>query len=358
MAWRRMRVLLGALLLLPPLLAIPAGAPAADELRFLTWADYISPEVIAKFERETGHHITIVPEISGDKLLEGLRNNTPGDLDLGNPLDHHMPVLIAEGKLEKIDADTFAHYSAIDEPWRRPPYDRNNSYSIPLHWGTTSFVVDTALYKGDIDSYRLLFDPPPELKGRISFLVGAPEVIRMALMYLGLPSCSTDTAEVQRALDLIRGSADPKLVTTIETVIDRLSGTGIGAGIAWNGDALRARNAKPTLRYAYPREGVLVWADALVVPKGAPHKAAALAFLDFMLRPENAALQTNYNHYANSVRDSDTLLTPEIAEAPEVIVRSTAKILYLSYCGGYVLNHYEKAYNTVLNRTPEDHPDK
>ena len=350
MAWREMRTLLGALLLLPPLLAIPATAPAADELRFLTWADYISPEVIAKFERESGHHITIVPVDSGDKLLDGLRDNKPGDLDLGNPLDHHMPPLIKEGKLERIDADTLAHYSAIDEPWRRPPYDRNNSYSVPLHWGTTSFVVDTALYKGDIDRYRLLFDPPPELKGRVSFLIGAPEVIRMALMYLGLPSCTTDAGEVQKALDLIRASVNPKLVTTIEDNIERFSGSEIGAGVVWNGDALRARAAKPSLRYAYPKEGVLVWADALVVPKGAPHKAAALAFLDFMLRPENAALQTNYNHYANSIRDSDALLTPEIAEAPEVIVRSSAKILYLSYCGSDVYNRYERAYNDVLGR--------
>ncbi len=351
MAWREMRALLGALLLLPPLLGSPGAPAAADELRFLTWADYISPDVIAKFERETGHHITIVPVLSGDKLLDGLRNNA-GDLDLGNPLDHHIPALIAEGKLEKIDADTLAHYSAIDEPWRRPPYDRNNSYTVPLHWGTTSFVVDTALYKGEIDSYRLLFDPPPELKGRVSFLVGAPEVIRMALMYLGLPSCTTDTGEVGRALDLIRARVDPKLVTTVEDSIARFSSGEIGAGIAWNGDALRARNAKPSLRYAYPREGVLVWADALAVPKGAPHKAAARAFLDFMLRPENAALQTNYNHYANSIHDSDALLAPEIAEAPEVIVPSTAKILYLSYCGGDVLNRYERAYNEVLGQTP------
>ena len=113
---------------------------------------------------------------------------------------------------------------------------------------------------------------------------------------------------------------------------------------------------RASLRYAYPREGVLVWADALVVPKGAPHKAAALAFLDFMLRPENAALQTNFNHYANSIRDSDTLLTPDIAEAPEVIVPSTAKILYLSYCGGSVLNQYERAYNEVLGRSSEGKP--
>ena len=355
MTGNRIGAMLRTLMLLPVLLAAAVTAAPADELRFLTWADYIAPEVLAKFERETGHHVTVVPVVSGERLLTGLRENA-GGLDIANPLDHHMPPLIAEGKLEKIDADTLPHYSTIDEPWRRPPYDRHNGYSIPLHWGTTSFVVDTAAYNGDIDTYRLLFDPPPELKGRISFLIGAPEVIRMALMYLGLPSCSTDPDHVRRALDLIRANVNPALVTTIEDSVGRFSAGGIGAGIAWNGDALRARIARPSLRYAYPREGVLVWADALVVPKGAAHKAAALAFLDFMLRPENAALQTNFNHYANAIRDSDALLSPDIAEAPEVIVPSTAKILYLSYCGGFVLNQYERTYNEALGRTSEGKP--
>ena len=350
-----LRALPAMTLTLALLSASPFSAPAADELNFLSWSEYIAPEVIAKFERETGHHLIIEPIVSGDALLDRLKSNK-GELDLATPLDHHMPVLIAEGKLETIGADTLAHYSNIDEPWRQPPYDRNNSYSVPFHWGTTSFTVDTGLYKGEIDSYRLLFDPPSELKGRVSFLVGAPEVIRMALMFLGLPSCSADPGHVGRALALIKANVDLKLVTTIENVIDRLSGDGIGVGVAWNGDALRARKIKPGLRYAYPKEGTLVWSDALVVPKGAPHPAAARAFLDFMLRPENAAVQTNYNHYANSIRDSDTLLAPEIAEAPEVIVPSNAKILFLSYCGGDVLNHYEHAYNALLGQTPEAKP--
>ena len=325
----------------------PNPGRAGDEVRFLTWEDYIAPEVIARFEARTGNRIVVVPVVSGTQLLAELRSGQ-GDYDLANPLDHQIALLIAEGRLERIDSESLAHYANIEEPWRQPPYDRNNRYTVPFHWGTTAFAVDTAVYDGDIDSYGVLFNPPAALKGRISHLIGAGEVIQMGLTYLGLPPCSTRDADIERVLELIRPGLDKDHVTTIATVIDTLSGAGVAAGVAWNGDALRARQKKPSLRYAYPREGALVWADALVVPKGARHHAAAVAFMDFMLLPENAAAQSNFTRYANSIRGSDAFLAPENLEAPEIIVPSRVKISFMEFCGGDAVDLHENRYNQEL----------
>lgn len=109
----------------------------------------------------------------------------PDGYDLINPADYEVADVAGDGLLERIDAFRLPGYANILDGWRSPPYDRKNEWSVPFHWGFTSFAVDTAVYRGEIDSYRLLFDPPPELKGREGFLIGAEETLRMALIWLG-----------------------------------------------------------------------------------------------------------------------------------------------------------------------------
>ncbi|CAK0749811.1 hypothetical protein CCP1ISM_3510001 [Azospirillaceae bacterium] len=259
-----------------------------------------------------------------------------------------MPLLTQLGALEKIDASALGNFMNVEHAWRGLPYDKRNDYSVPFMWGTTSFVVDTAVYGGDIDTYGVLFDPPDVLKGRISLLVGTAEAVRMGLAYLGLPPCSKDPAEIERALDLFRPLINPELVSTISTVIPILSGDWAAIGIAWNGDALRARIKKPSLRYAYPREGTFMWSDVLVVPKGAPNRAAAIAFINFLLRPEIAALQSNFTHYANTVAGSDAFLDPLLLEAPEVIVPPRVKMNFRQLCDNSAVSSYVEVWDSLL----------
>jgi spermidine/putrescine transport system substrate-binding protein len=330
-------------------LAQPAAGHAGQlQLRFFTWADYIAPEVIAKFQREQATTITITPIHSDQEILTGLLAKSTG-FDLASPVDFQVPLLIRAGALEKIDGSALGNFFNVEPAWRGLPYDKHNDYSVPFMWGTTSFVVDTALYQGDIDTYTVLFNPPAALKGRISLLVGSAEPIRMGWAYLGLPSCSTDKAQIQRALDLFRPLINPALVSTISTVIPILAGDQAAAGLAWNGDAMRARLKKPSLRYAYPREGTFIWSDTLVVPKDAPNRAAAIAFINFMQSPENAALQSNFTRYANTVRNSDAFMTQDILDAPEVIMPTDVKINFRQFCDGDTVASYVEAWDRMLN---------
>jgi len=344
------RVLHASCAIGPVALGVLLGIPTAGhagELRFYTWADYIAPAVIAKFEREHGERITIVPLHSDSEIAMGLLPGQTG-YDLSTPVDFQVPALIRAGALERIDGPGLEHYSTIERPWRALPYDRYNDYSVPFLWGTISFVVDTAVFGGDIDTYSVLFNPPDALKGRISLLYGTADAIRMGLAYLGLPVCSGDPAHIGRVLDLFRPLRNPALITTISTAIPVLAGDRAAAGLAWNGDALRARLKKPSLRYAYPREGTFFWSDTLVVPKGAPNRAAALAFIDFMLRPENAALQSNFAHYANPVRGSDAFMDQDIIEAPEVIMPPNVSIDFRQFCEGDIVHMYASVWDAFL----------
>lgn len=355
--WRRGGT---AAFMLLGLLAVPVGffaVPAvADELRFLTWADYIAPEVVAKFERETGHTLIVDTFMTVGELRDKLKPGAPVRYDIAHPADYDVPMLAQSGVLEPINAQELPGYANLLDGWRSAPYDRRNEWSVPFHWGTTSIVVDTAVYKGDIDTYRLLFDPPPELKDKVGFLIGAEETLRMALLYMGLPQCTSDRAVLDRAMALVRPLLHPGRVYDISSVLDTLTSGRVAVAVAWNGDALRARAARPTLRYAYPKEGIIVWSDALVVMKGTPHKAAALQFINFMLQPENAALQSNFSRYANAIRGSDTWMDPDLLDAPEVVLPSHVQVRFFRSCNSEQLGLYGEIWDPVLQSVQKTPP--
>jgi len=339
---RQMAAIAAALLAL----MLPTSTMAA-ELRVLTWADYVAPEVAARFQKETG--VTLVLDTI-DNYTE-LRTRflaDPTRYDLINPADYQVAELAAKGLLERIDASRLPGYANILDGWRSPPYDPRNEWSVPFHWGTTSFVVDTDVYRGDIDSTRLIFDPPAELKDKVGFMIGAEETLRMLLIHLGLPACTTDRAILEQAMAYLRPKLHKDRIYTITTIVEALTSGRIAAGITWNGDALKAREAKPGLRFAYPREGVTVWSDVLAVPKGAANREAALAFIDFLLQPANAALQTNYTRYANPVRGSDTYMDPVLLDAPEVVVPSNVRIQFFRSCDSEQMDMYSEVWDGTL----------
>ena len=326
---------------------VAARGAVAAEIRFLTWADYIAPEVIEAFERQTGHRI-VLDTIDNYSDLKARFLADPKRYDLINPADYHVAEFARKGLLARVDAARLPGYANILDGWRSPPYDPRNEWSVPFHWGTTSLVVDTAVYGGPADSYSLLFDPPPELKDKVGFMIGAEETLRMALIHQGLPPCTSDPAVLRKAAALVRPLMHKDRIYSISTVTEVLAGDAVAVGVAWNGDALKAREAKPSLRYVFPKEGLLIWSDALAVPRGAKNKEAAIAFMDFLLQPQAAAAQTNYTRYANTVRGSDAFMDQSLLEAPEVVLPTDAPVRFFRSCDSEQLGLYSDIWDPIL----------
>ena len=84
--------------------------------------------------------------------------------------------------------------------------------------------------------------------------------------------------------------------------------------------AKRAEDAKKPYKvdYAIPAEGAQVWIDTWVMPADGPHANAAYKFLDFVLRPDIAALNSNFIGYANAVPASKKFLDPAVRDDPTI----------------------------------------
>ncbi|CCG41736.1 extracellular solute-binding protein [Magnetospirillum molischianum] len=333
------------LFLLSVLLAFPAPALASSELRILARTATLSPELIEKFKRETGIAVDVTEVADHAEMIRRLRTSPPG-FDIAFPSDHHVAGLIGQGGLERIWADRLPGFWNIEDPWRSRSFDPRNEYTIPHQWGTISFTVDTTVHKGDIDSLSLLFSPPAELDRRIGLLDDSV-MLRLALIQAGEPRCTSDPARLDRAVTLLKPLMARARLIPISQVASALRNETLALAVTTSGDAMRARDERPTLAYAYPREGNLVWTDVVAVPRHPPNRTNALKFIAFMLRPENAALDTNYNGYATMIRGAEAHLRPEVLSAPELVAPWPAKVGFLVSCNPEIHRYHDMVWSNI-----------
>ncbi len=308
-----------------------ASAAAEGDLFLYNWTDYTSPDLVDKFERETGINVTLDTYDSNETLLAKLKQGG-GGYDIVVPSHNFVEILISEGLIQRIDAKSLPGFENIDPKWQGPEWDSDNSYTVPWQWGTTSFTVDTSVYGGDIDTYVVLFDPPAELRGSIGMFRTPDEVIPMAQIYLGLSLCNENPEEMRQVQQLLERQKPHVKVYNSDGILERLVSGDTSLHMNWNGYSLRARKEKDTLRYAYPREGTLSWFDSIAVPAGAKNYANALQFVAFMLEPENAAMQSNFAGYANGIAGSAAYMDDELKAAPEVNAPSDVNAVFSKSC--------------------------
>src|ERR1700712_5219142 len=168
-----------------------ACAEAAGNLFIYNWTDYTSPDLIAKFEKETGVKVTIDTYDSNETLLAKLKSGSTG-YDIVVVTSDFVPIFINQGLIQKVEAAAMPGFANIEARWQSPAWDKGNAYTIPYHWGVTAYAVNTKFIKEPADSLALLFDPPPEAKGKVGMLAAASEVMSLAELYLGLAPCQPD----------------------------------------------------------------------------------------------------------------------------------------------------------------------
>ena len=320
---------------------------AAGDLFLYNWTDYTAPDLVEKFESETGIKVTLDTYDSNETLLAKLKQGG-GGYDIVVPSHNFVEILIKENLIQRINAKSLPGYDNIDAKWQGPAWDPGNEYTVPWQWGTTSFTVDSAVYAGNIDTYATLFEPPAELQGNIGMFRTPDEVVPMAQIYLGLPLCNESPDDMKKVLALLEGQKPHVKVYNSDGILERLISDDTAAHMNWNGYSMRARREKPSLRYAYPREGTLTWFDNIAVPAGARNYENALKFVAFMLDPENAAIQSNFAGYANGIAGSETHMSAELKSAPEVAAPADVKAVFTQTCSEQAIKLADRVWMKLM----------
>ena len=312
----RMQALAGACALG---LALTVSAHADGSLSIYAWADSIAPDVVAKFEKETGIKVTVDAFSSNEDLLTKLQAGSSG-YDIVTPSQHFVKIMIDSGLLEDIGATSMEAYQQILPEWQKPWWDPTGNYSIPLAFGNAGYTVNRDIYKGPVDSWKTYFEPPAELQGKIASLAQPDEVIPSAQNYLGIEYCSEDPQKMKQVLDLLLAQKPSVAVYSSDNIENRIGSGEVAAHFWWDGNTMRVRrNDKANVEYAMPKEGLVGWLDSYVVPKGAANIDNAKKFINFMASLDNATDQYNYYGHSSPVKIDEAKALYNKENAPELL---------------------------------------
>lgn len=286
--------------------------PAQRLVNFYSWTDYIAPEAIAEFEKETGIHVNHDTFDSYEMLETKLLTGGSGyDVVV---VGANAIRLIGVGALQSLDHSQLPNWINLDSDLmtQLAALDPGNRYLAGYLWGTTGIAYDATRVRelvpdAPLDSWRLVFDPAvaSKLAGCGLSIADAPsEVIASALIFSGRdPNDATPEGLLvaQRVLEGIRPFVRK---IDVDSQINDLVGGDMCVMLTWPTSAVIARARLAGTRddvdvqYVIPREGAIMWFDSLGIPVDAPHSQEAHVFIDYLMRPEVAA--GNANHVGNS----------------------------------------------------------
>ena len=287
-----------------------------SELSIYNWADYVHPKTYPAFEKEFDIKITEDNYPSNEDALAKLQAGAEG-YDLVVPTGYMVEIMIQEGILMELDHSKIPNLDLVESQFLNPPFDPGNKYSIPKDFGTTGYGVRNKFVKDEMTSWEDFYRLASKYSGRYTVLDSPPEVVGSALKMLGYSYNSTDPKEISEATaEILKLKPHVKKITSSMREL-MISGEA-WICLTWNGEigyvALDAKDAS----YVVPSEGTEIWTDNWSIVAGAPHPAAAHAFLDWSLEPEVQARDTSYHYYGAVVEGEEEFLPEAIANDPSV----------------------------------------
>ncbi|TLY59863.1 MAG: extracellular solute-binding protein [Gammaproteobacteria bacterium] len=281
--------------------------PGEPVLNVYNWSDYIQPTVIADFSREYGIHVNYdvfdSNEILETKLLTGHTN-----YDVVVPSGAFLERQLQAEVYQKLDKSLLPNLRNVDPEVARAVahYDPGNQYAVDYMWitsgvGYNAGDIRARLPEAPTDSWRMLFDP---------VLVSRPN--------------SNSPDDLKAAEQVLRAMRPYVRYVDSSRYIDMLANADICLVMGWSGDIKqahdRARDAGKGIDVAYsiPKEGAIANYDVLAIPRDAPHVRNAHLFIDYLLRPDVAARNSNLIKYANSVQPALEPLDPGVRSDPGV----------------------------------------
>lgn len=305
------------------LVASALPALAAGQLNIFNFGLYTPPDLIKKFEQTYDVKVTVTEYDSNESALAKIQAGGHG-FDIIVPSAYIVPTYIENGLLMKSEPNQMSNFKNVKSEWVDVVWDKGRHYTVPYVWGTTGVMVNTKVYKGDLNTAAIIFDPPPELKGKINVVPSMNEVLDMAINYVGGEACTTDKAILKKAHDKLM-EAKASWASIDYPSFEKFIKEDLNASIFWNGASSRIRAENPGFAFGLPKTGFLIWQDNVAILKDAKNVENAKLFLNFLMDPENAAMVSNYTRYGNSITGSEAKMDPNLLKAPELTIPADLK---------------------------------
>ncbi|MGW5234042.1 polyamine ABC transporter substrate-binding protein [Streptomyces nodosus] len=315
----------------------------------LTWANwplYIDTDdkkpnrrpTLEAFEQQTGIAVDYVEEINDNdeffgKISPSLLNHQQTGRDLIVISDWMCARFVRLGWVQEMDRTAQPRVARqLDPLLRSPAFDPGRKFSVPYQSGITGIAYDRRRLGREIRQVSDLW--ASDLKGRVSLLSGLDEAFALLMQADGVDITRWKADDFHRICEQVERrvhSGQIRRFTGNDYTKDLVSGD-VLACQAYSGDVIQLQADNPDIRFVVPEEGAELWADSLMIPDQARHKANAERLVDYYYEPEVAAELAAWVNYVCPVPAAQDVLasskdedTAALAENPLIFPDATMR---------------------------------
>lgn len=283
------------------------GGDKKDSVVYVySWGDYLDPETLKIFEKETGIHV-ILDEFDTNESMYPRVAEGAVHYDVICPSDYMIQKMISNDLLQPLDFSKLpdAKKNIGEEFFKQAEtFDPGNKYSVPYCWGTVGIIYDKTKVTEPVDSWKILWED--KYTGQILMQDSARDAMMIPLKIMGKSMNETDKEVLAQAQEMLKQQKPLVQAYVIDEVKEKLINSEAAMGVVFSGEALIILQENPNMAFAIPKEGTNFWIDGWVITKDSQNVDNAHKFIDFMCRPDIAVMNFNYLGYSTpntAVRD-------------------------------------------------------
>ena len=328
------------------------------------WSDYIEPSVLADFTKETGIKVKYDTFDSNDTLETKLLAGKSG-YDVVVPTAYFLERQIKAGVFVKLDKSKLPNLANLwpEVTKRLATYDAGNQYAVNYMWGTTGIGYNVkkarevlgpdVKVEDAMASWDIVFKPDSLARFKncgVHMLDSADDIMTAAMKYLGLNPNSKQQADLEKGAELMMKIRPSVRKFHSSEYLNALASGEICLVLGWSGDIKQAQKraaeakAGVEIGYSIPKGGAQMWFDNLAIPKDARNIAEAHVFIDYLLRPEVAAKNSNFISYANGNLASQRLIDKSVFDDRTVYPDE------VTLAGLYIVTANDQKTQRLINR--------
>ena len=302
------------------------GGGKSDQVVYVySWGDYLNPEVLTLFEKETGIHVVLDEFDTNESMYPRVAEGAV-HYDVLCPSDYMIQKLIGNDLVQPLDFSKLPDAKKyIGEEFfkQAETFDPGNKYSVPYCWGTVGIIYDKTKVTEPVDSWNILWNE--KYKGQILMQDSARDALMIPLKLMGKSLNETDKEVLSKAQEMLVKQKPLVQAYVVDEVKDKLINSEAVMGVVFSGEAPIILKENPNMAFAIPKEGTNFWIDGWVITKDAKNVDNAHKFIDFMCRPDIAA--KNFEHLGYStpntgardlIEDEELKNSPIAFPSPEV----------------------------------------
>jgi spermidine/putrescine transport system substrate-binding protein len=275
------------------------------------WGGELPSFVLRQFTEETGIKVNLTTYANNETMYAKLSSAKKTGYDIVMPTSFFVAPMHRLGLLEKLDKIKLSNWKNLNPQLLNPSYDPGNQYTVPHIWGATGIFFNNNYYTQDqIKHWSDLWNK--NYKNQLLLLDDARAVFNMGLLSLGYSVNDRDPEHIKAAFLKLKMLMKNVKVFSTDNAPSIMLDEDATIGLVLNGDTFKASQKNRNVKFVFPKEGFGIWVDNFSILKDAPHKDAAYAFINFILRADIAKAATLDTQFATANLAAKELLPAEI----------------------------------------------